>query len=140
MKHALANHIDPEEILEFFTDVFTASANAEEGELVGGIARQLAQQVDDQDVLCFTSTDEGDLVAAIFFSRLTYPEHLNVLLMSPVAVSSAYQGKGLGQAIITYALNELQRRGVDIAITYGDPAFYCKTGFLTITEDATSTN
>lgn len=55
-------------------------------------------------------------------------------MLAPVAVSTEHQGKGVGQALINYGLNELKNRSVDIAITYGDPAFYRKVGFLPLSE------
>jgi len=56
-------------------------------------------------------------------------------MLAPVAVGTEYQGKGVGQALITYGLNELKNRSVAVAITYGDPSFYSMVGFQTLSED-----
>ena len=37
--------------------------------------------------------------------------------------------------MISFGLNELRGKGVDIAMTCGDPNYYSKTGFQQITED-----
>ena len=52
-----------------------------------------------------------------------------VFLLSPMAVATRWQGHGLGQRLLTHALASLREAGVDVAITYGDPAFYGKVGF-----------
>jgi len=44
------------------------------------------------------------------------------------------QGQGVGQALLPHALAQLPETGTDVAITYGDPAFYGKVGFKPITE------
>lgn len=58
-----------------------------------------------------------------------------VYMLAPVAVSTEHQGKGVGQALINYGLDELRNRYVNVAITYGDPAFYSKTGFQPLSEN-----
>jgi len=55
-------------------------------------------------------------------------------MLAPVAVSTEHQGKGVGQALIKYGLNELKNRSVAVAITYGDPSFYSKVGFRSLPE------
>jgi putative acetyltransferase len=55
-------------------------------------------------------------------------------MMAPVAVATAHQGKGIGQRLIAHGLDALRQEGVDIAVTYGDPAFYGRVGFKPVTE------
>ncbi len=56
-------------------------------------------------------------------------------MLAPVAVDTEHQGKGVGQTLINYGLNELKNRSVSVAITYGDPSFYSKVGFRTLSEN-----
>ena len=56
-------------------------------------------------------------------------------MLAPVAVSTGHQGKGIGQALINYGLNELKKRSASVAVTYGDPSFYSKVGFQALSED-----
>jgi putative acetyltransferase len=54
--------------------------------------------------------------------------------MAPVAVATERQGQGIGQRLIAHGLDTLRQEGVDIAVTYGDPAFYGRVGFNPVSE------
>lgn len=56
-------------------------------------------------------------------------------MLAPVAVSTKHQGKGVGQELISYGLNELKNRSVAVVVTYGDPSFYSRIGFQTMSEN-----
>lgn len=74
------------------------------------------------------------VLASIIFTRMTYPDdNRTVFILAPVAVSTGQQGKGLGQRLISHALQALRYNGVDVALTYGDVNFYSKVGFAQIT-------
>jgi predicted N-acetyltransferase YhbS len=122
-------------IAALFTATFTAAEGAEEGALVGALARRLIAGTPAKDLRVFTAWDDGALVGAIFFTRLTYGgDPRTVFLMAPVAVATARQGEGIGQRLIAHGLEALGREGVDIAVTYGDPAFYGRVGFLPVAQ------
>jgi len=55
-------------------------------------------------------------------------------MLAPVAVTTQHQGKGVGQALINYGLQELKNRSVAVVITYGDPSFYSKVEFQALSE------
>lgn len=117
-------------IAAMFNATFTASEGAEEGALVGGLARRLMDETLASDLRAFIATDGAAIIAAAIFSRLVYAEDpRTVFLLSPMAVATDRQGQGVGQALLTHALTALRAAGVDVAITYGDPAFYGKVGF-----------
>ena len=52
----------------------------------------------------------------------------------PVAIQTGSQGKGIGQKLIQYGLASLKEKGVALVLTYGDPDFYSKVGFRSISE------
>ena len=54
--------------------------------------------------------ENESLIASIFFTRLKFDNPMEVYMLAPVAVSTEYQGKGIGQALINYGLNELKKR------------------------------
>lgn len=120
------------------TRSFTASEGPEEGRIVGGLAEAILTTTPGEDLRVFVAEDGGAPIAAALFSRLSYPEDpRTVFILAPMAVVPDRQGQGEGQALLRYALQSLRKEGVDVAITYGDPAFYGRVGFLPVTaEDA----
>lgn len=123
-------------IISLFTETFTASEGPDEGALIGRLVQDLLARTPAADIRVFRATDNGRLVAAVVFTRLTYPDDPRyVVLLSPMAVATECQGKGIGQALIRHALEALRSEGAEVAITYGDPAFYGRVGFGPITED-----
>jgi putative acetyltransferase len=52
-----------------------------------------------------------------------------------MAVAPERQGQGIGQALLFHALEALRSEGIQIAVTYGDPNFYRRVGFMPMSED-----
>jgi len=120
-----------EEIAGLFAAVFTASEGAGEGALIGGLVRALLSGTPAEDIRVFTARDRGALVGGAVFTRLCYEgDPRTVFLLSPMAVATDRQGEGIGQALLRHALAALRAESVDVAMTYGDPAFYGRTGFM----------
>ena len=124
-----------QEIIDLFTASFTASEGKKEGTLIGGLVRSLLQDTAMDDIFVFIAEEQGTVVGAIVFTRLIYDnDNRTVFLLSPMAVATKHQGKGIGRAILNFALAELRKGDVDVVITYGDPAFYGKVGFMPLSE------
>ena len=130
MQYSRAINPDPVTFADVFLKSFTASAGAEEGGFVSALAADLIKTTPENEIAAFIAY-EGDLcVGAVIFTRLYFPQtNRIVFLLSPMAVLPNHQGQGVGQGLIAYALSQL---GGDIVVTYGDPAFYGKTGFAAI--------
>jgi predicted N-acetyltransferase YhbS len=45
-----------------------------------------------------------------------------------------HQGKGVGQALLSFALDHLRQAGVAVVLTYGDINFYGRVGFAQVSE------
>lgn len=126
-----------EEIATLFAETFTASEGAEEGRLIGALARNLLATTPAPDLAVFTAEEAGAIQGCIVFTRLAFAEDPRaVWLLSPVAVATDRQGRGIGQALLRHGLDTLRDRGADMAVTYGDPAFYGKVGFRPVGVDA----
>lgn len=121
-------------VRQLFTDVFVDSEGEAEGQMIGDLVSNLIATTDSQALYGFVTQEQGELVAAIFFSRLQLASGQSGFILSPVAVATAHQGKGLGQSLITYGIETLRQQGVHYLLTYGDPAFYSKVGFLPLSE------
>ena len=126
---------DSAAVEDLFTSVFSDSEGEEEGALIGSLVREMMANTDRGDLYGFVAVDGEEIVGAIFFSRLSFEKDVDVFVLAPVAVHSDHQGRGIGQALITYGLREMRRRGVRLVTTYGDPSFYSKVGFHPISED-----
>lgn len=125
-----------EQIVNLFLATFTASEGTDEGDLIETLVRNLLGGTRQNDMYVFTANDDGELIGGAIFSRLTYADDpRSVFILSPMAVSTNRQGEGIGQALLNHALAVLRDDGVAVAITYGDPAFYGKVGFLPLDED-----
>ena len=118
------------EIAALVRATFTASEGPEEGDLVGAFAAALMAETAPQDLHAFTAWDGTQPVGACFFSRMVYAgDPRTVFILSPVAVAPERQGAGVGQRLLRHGLGVLKAEGVDVALTYGDPAYYGKVGF-----------
>jgi putative acetyltransferase len=123
------------EVARLFTSVFSSSEGVQEGRLIGNLASALAARTDNKEIICVGAFEDGAIIGAIFLTRLRFDEPVEAYMLSPVAVTAAHQGKGLGQAMIRFGLQELEKRSVALVVTYGDPAFYSKVGFQALSED-----
>jgi predicted N-acetyltransferase YhbS len=126
------------EIAALFKTAFTASEGAEEGASIGRLAINLMTTTDADDLHVFTA-DDNRIVGACIFTRLRHEGATRrTWLLSPVAVAPDRQGQGIGQKMLAEALAALRAGGADVAVTYGDPAFYGRVGFEPVTVDKVS--
>ena len=122
-----------EAVVDLFVSAFTNSDGAEEGALIGNLVHQFLTQPETQDMQVFLAWDKATLIGACILSPLELPQDpRKVYLLSPVAVATDWQGQGVGQAMLRHALQSLRAKGADAVVTYGDPAFYGKVGFVPV--------
>ena len=133
----MSGHDQNEALIEaLFTDVFSASEGAQEGKVIGALVREFMISTPDEDLYVFSAVEEGDLQGCIFLSRLRFDrDDRQVFILSPVAVRTISQKTGVGQALINHGLDRLCAAGIDFVVTYGNPNYYCKTGFRPIPEE-----
>ena len=121
---------------QLFTATFTQSEGVEEGRVIGDLVRDLLSNTPSGDLRTFYAYHGDRIVGAAIFTRLTYQDDSQVVfLLSPMAVDPDYQHQGIGQELIKSALNQLRDEGVEVAITYGDPEYYKRVGFLPISQE-----
>lgn len=122
------------ELIQLFRTSFAESEGQEEGDLIARLVLELLDTPED-DLFVFSAEADGALIGGTIFSRLKYEhDERTVFVLGPVAVRPDHQGKGVGQQLITEGLVKLGERGVDIVMTYGDPAYYKRVGFGQISE------
>lgn len=122
-------------LTDLFATTFEDAEGPEEGQVIGGLVSDLVSDTPKVDIRVFRAEQDGAIIAAAIFTSLSFPQDPNrVVLLSPMAVATAHQRKGIGQALLRHALHALREGGADVAITYGDPEYYKRVGFQPITE------
>lgn len=125
------------EVVQLFYHTFKASENEDEALAVSGLVKNYLQNYPRKDLKGFIALKDGQIVGCVFFSQLIFSQsNKKVFILSPMAVKTELHGKGVGQALIHYAHEELKKEGVNITTTYGDIKFYSKTGYELVSEDS----
>ncbi len=135
VKCSLFNESSSPEVIDLFKGVFSASEGEQEGQVISGFVSNLISTTEPEDLFGCVAEDDKTIVGCIFFSRFTVPSGQAAFILSPVAVSTESQGKGIGQKLIRYGLDHLRSLNVNLVFTYGNPSYYSKTGFERISEN-----
>lgn len=120
--------------LDFVEKVFTASENAEEGNLVRRLVEEIRAKKYYVPELDLIMTDENDeIIGYCMFSRFhlegRYEDEL--LLLSPVAVKTELQRKHISKEMIEYGLQKAKELGYKAVLVEGNPQNYRARGFKT---------
>ena len=134
MKLSTYKKSDTQEINQLFSKVFSDSESQAEGSLIGVLVSDLIKNTDSEDIYGFIATENDQIIGSIFFTRLTFENSITAFILSPVAIHTNHQRKGIGQSLINFGINHLKENAVKLVFTYGDPNFYSKVGFKCITE------
>jgi putative acetyltransferase len=100
--------------------------------VVAELADALRASPDWIDGLSFVAELDGRIVGHILFTRslLDAPRRLvDVLVLSPVSVATAYQGRGIGSALIRHGLAQVSARPEPLVFLEGSPRYYARFGF-----------
>lgn len=122
-------------VVSLFEKTFGNSEGASEGKSIGELVQNLIVTTAETDLFGFCADEDGMLLGCIFFSRFTLPVDRCLFMLSPVAVSTQYQCQGVGQALINFGLQKIKLEGVEAVVTYGDPNYYSKVGFMPLSEN-----
>jgi predicted N-acetyltransferase YhbS len=80
--------------------------------------------------LAFTALDaKGRLVGTLRLWSIIAGSAGRSLLLGPLAVDCKAQGRGLGAALMTHALNSAKVLGHDSVLLVGDASYYARFGF-----------
>lgn len=135
MKYSQFTVADKQRVVALFRQVFSDAEGEEEGQLIGQLVEDLISNTPAEDLCGFIAMDSHQLVGCVLFSRMIVSSGQSAFILSPLAVASSVQGKGIGQQLIRTGLAHLQAMAVELLFTYGDPAFYAKSGFKHISEE-----
>ena len=124
-----------QQIINVFHNSFSESKGESEGTLIRTLVEHLLENTPEPDIFIFAALRHDTVISCAIFSRLTYSDDArNVFILSPMAIHPNHQNNGIGQTLLRESLAALRNHGVDILITYDDPNYYEKIGFLPVTE------
>lgn len=88
--------------------------------------------------LALVAEEEGKLIGHIMLTNTYITQsdgsRFDVLLVAPLSVTLAYRNKGLGGALMREGLKRGKEMGYKAAFLCGDPAYYHRLGFKSISE------
>ena len=99
---------------------------------VGELVDALRASPDWIDSLSFVAESRGGLIGHVLFTRglLDAPARLvDVLVLSPVSVLTAQQGRGIGSGLVRHGLEHVAQRPEPLVFLEGSPAYYHRFGF-----------
>ena len=123
------------QILDVFYTAFSTSEGESEGALIRSLVAHLLENTPEPDMVIFAALHRDTVIGCAIFSRLTYSDDgRNVFILSPMAIQPDHQNNGIGQTLLRESIAALRNHGIDILMTYGDPNYYGKIGFLPVTQ------
>ncbi len=113
--------------------VVTEAFGPADGPVVARLVEALGASPAGDPALSFVAASaSGQVIGYVLATRnlLDAPRRLvDVLVLSPLAVVPAYQGRGVGSRLMRHALTVMQDRPEPLVFLEGSPAFYPRFGF-----------
>ena len=114
---------------EVFNLIHAAFENKAESDLV-------KQLISDGDVLINLVLESSEtIVGNIVVSKITMEPDVGLFCggVAPVSVLPDQQSSGVGSKLMTAAINESKKMGIDALFLLGDPNYYKRFGFIVST-------
>ena len=119
--------------LELVEAVFTAHADAEEGNLVRHLVEEIRSKKYYLPELELIMVEEGEVIGYVMFSRfhLEGKYENELLILTPAAVKTELQRQHISKALIEYGFEKAKELGYKAVIVEGNPMNYRARGFVT---------
>jgi len=114
---------------EVFNLIHAAFGNRAESDLV-------KQLISDGDVLINLLVESLDtIIGNVVVSKITMEPDMGLLCggIAPVSVLPDQQSSGVGSRLVTAAINESKKTGIDALFLLGGPNYYKRFGFIVST-------
>ena len=114
---------------EVFNLIHSAFGNRAESDLV-------KQLISDGDVLINLLVESSNIIIGnVVVSKITMEPDIGLFCggVAPVSVVPDQQSSGVGSKLMTAAINESKKMGIDALFLLGDPNYYKRFGFVVST-------
>ena len=114
---------------EVFNLIHSAFGNRAESDLV-------KQLISDGDVLINLLVESSNIIIGnVVVSKITMEPDLGLFCggVAPLSVLPDHQSSGVGSKLMTAAINESKKMGMDALFLLGDPNYYKRFGFVVST-------
>ena len=117
------------DLKEVFNLIHSSFSNKAESDLV-------KQLISDGDVLINLVVESSDtIIGNVVVSQITMEPDIGLFCggVAPVSVVPDQQSSGVGSKLMTAAINESKKMGIDALFLLGDPNYYKRFGFVVST-------
>ena len=117
--------------------IHTSAFGQEQGQEIVELVNALLVDDTAKPLLSLVAEKDARLVGHILFTVARLQpgdQEVPVRILAPLAVSSDFQGEGIGGVLIREGLKQLAESGVDLVFVLGHPGYYPKFGFQTAGE------
>jgi len=113
MKFSIFSKSKSQHVIDTFNNVFSASEWVLEGQVIADFVSRLIDTTKPQDLIGCIAEENEHVVGCLFFSRFTLPSKQVAFILSPLAIATDLQGKGIGQKLIQFGLDHLRSQNVN---------------------------
>lgn len=78
----------------------------------------------------FVAEIDGEIAGHVLFNRMRCRPRMLVAGLGPLAVAPAFQGRGIGSALVRRGLDACRQLGARACVVLGAPAYYGRFGFI----------
>ena len=125
----MIREVQESDLEEVFNLIHSAFGNRAESDLV-------KQLISDGDVLINLLVESSDtIIGNVVVSKITMEPDIGLFCggVAPVSVVPDQQSSGVGSKLMTAAINESKKMGIDALFLLGDPNYYKRFGFVVST-------
>lgn len=117
--------------LDDVRDVHLCAFPEDERHIISALAVNLLSERTIPETISLVAETEGTVAGHAAFSpvKIGHNENLQGYILAPLGIKPEYQRRRIGTGLIQSGIQKLLAMGANILFVYGDPGYYCKSGF-----------